>query len=387
MRIPGEDRVILKRTERASQEGDVVDYINAFLPAHASEPSMILQQKLHMIRLLFLFSIVIAWLANAAQAQFSLEQQSDRIDVLYDGKLFTSYRFLSGSKPILWPIIGPDQQKMTRSYPIDDSVEGEAHDHPHHRGLWMTFGEVDGADWWAEGPGRGTVAHRQIVESVAEGPTARIVAEHQWMKPSKEGEESRPLLKETCGYTFRIDGDERIIDCEYILQNDASQESIPFGDTKEGMFAIRVPESMRGDRPGGELLNSEGDRGGDVWGKSAQWVDYSGPTLPGGKDLYGIAILIHPSSFRAQGLWHARTYGLFAHNPFGIKDFLPNRTKTESGKRDAPHAGGYVMQKNESIHFLYRVVFHRDRWSIDRGREMWEAYSQTAPSLAGNSSP
>jgi len=384
MRIPGEDRVILEQRACAFQVADFVDYINPFLSAQASEPFMILQQKNTMIRLLLLSTIGLAWMASAAQAQFSLEQQSDRIDVLYDGKLFTSYRFLSGSKPVLWPIIGPDQQKMTRSYPLDDSVEGEAHDHPHHRGLWMTFGEVDGSDWWGEGPGRGVVAHRRVIESAAQGSSARIIAEHQWMKPSKEGEEPSPLLKETCCYTFRGDADERIIDCEYTLQNDGPLESISFGDTKEGMFAIRVPESMRGDRPGGELLNSEGDRGGDVWGKSAQWVDYSGPTLPDGQDLYGIAILIHPSSFRAQGLWHARTYGLFAHNPFGIKDFLPNRTKTESGKRDAPHPGGYVMQKNESIHFLYRVVLHRDRWSIDRGSEMWEAFSQTAPSLAGN---
>ena len=316
-----------------------------------------------------------------ASAQYSVKKHDDRVDILYEDTLVTSYRFLSGSKPVLWPIIGPDQQKMTRSYPLDSGVEGEAHDHPHHRGLWMTFGDVDGMDWWAEGTGRGVVAHRRVTEAIADGKTAQVTAEHQWIKPRGEGEDPSAVLKEICRYTFRGDANERIIDCEYVWTADGASQKITFGDTKEGMFAIRVPETMRGDRPGGELLNSEGDRGGDVWGKSAQWVDYSGPTMREGKDIYGIAILVHPKSFRAAGLWHARTYGLFAHNAFGIKDFLSNRTKTTSGEREAPHPGGYVLDKNDSIHFMYRVVLHRGRWGIESGNEHWNAFAQTNMSL------
>lgn len=350
---------------------------------------MNLRQKAWMPRLRNLSAMALACLfaaggfldGTSVRAQFSVDQQSDRVDILYQGQLFTSYRFRSGTKPVLWPIHGPDQQRMTRSYPLDDSVEGEAHDHPHHRGLWMTFGEVDGGDWWAEGSGRGIVAHRRVVEAVSEGETAHVVAEHDWVRPRGEGEEASPVLKETCRYTFGGDANEKIIDCEYVLRAQDPRATVRFGDTKEGMFAIRVPETMRGDRPGGDLLNSEGDRGGDVWGKSAQWVDYSGPTATGGTDLYGIAILVHPASFRAAGLWHARTYGLFAHNPFGIKDFMPNRTKTPSGQREAPHEGGYVLKEGESLHFLYRVVFHRDRWSIPQGNEHWEAFAKTMPTL------
>lgn len=245
----------------------------------------------------------------------------------------------------------------------------------------MTFGDIDGGDWWAEGSGRGIVSHRRLVEATADGKTASVTAEHQWIKPSGEGEEAIPVLKETCRYTFRGDADERMIDCEYLWSVDGSHERLTFGDTKEGMFAIRVPESMRGDRPGGELLSSEGDRGGDVWGKSAKWVDYSGPTVAGGANIYGIAILVHPKSFRAAGLWHARTYGLFAHNAFGIKDFLPNRTRTESGQREAPHPGGYILNKGDSLHFMYRVVLHRGRWGIETGNAQWNTFAQSALSL------
>jgi hypothetical protein len=163
-------------------------------------------------------------------------------------------------------------------------------------------------------------------------------------------------------------------------------KSVHFGDTKEGMFAIRVPEPMRGDKPGGQILNSAGDKQGDTWGKSAKWVDYSGPVVAGAGDsnqtgIYGIAILTHPSSFRADGLWHVRTYGLFAHNPFGVKDFVGQRTKTESIKQDPKHTGGYTLPAGQSLHFLYRVVLHRDRWDMATGEQQWKAFSQTAPEL------
>jgi hypothetical protein len=314
-------------------------------------------------------------------AQFTLEEYSDRIDVLHDDQLLTSYQFRSGSKPVLWPILGPDRQKMTRSYPLDDSAPGEEHDHPHHRGLWMTFGEVDDWDWWAEGKERGTVVHRRVVDKGASSSEAFLVAEHEWMTPTEEGKESMSILSETCRFTFHIEDGEHIIDCEYVLKSPSAGKPVHFGDTKEGMFAIRVPESMRADRPSGEMLNSSGDRGGDVWGKSARWVDYSGPTVPGGEDIYGIAILVHPQSFRSQGLWHARTYGLFAHNPFGVKDFLPNRTKTESGQQEPPHPGGYLLPANESLHLMYRVILHRDRWSLETGNRHWDAFVQLTPRL------
>lgn len=318
--------------------------------------------------------------AASAWGQFQIEEHSDRIDILRDGGIVTSYILRSGTKPVLWPILGPDGHRMTRSYPLDDSVPGEDHDHPHHRGLWMTFGEVNGVDWWAEGNGKGIVEHLRTVSATADGPSARLVAEHRWLPPDATSKEQAVLL-ETSAYTFRGDASELIIDCEYVVRGADPKEPVHFGDTKEGMFAIRVPETMRGDRPSGELLNSVGDRGGDVWGKSAAWVDYSGPVASNADSVYGIAILIHPTTFRREGLWHARTYGLFAHNPFGIKDFLPNRTPTESGRKEAPHQGGYTLPAGESLHFMYRVIFHRGRWNADIGQARMTEFANVAPSL------
>jgi len=333
-----------------------------------------------MARTLSFLALILLWfvLEGSARAQFTTSQQSDRIDVMRDGKLVTSYLFRSGTKPVLWPINGPDGHKMTRSYPMDATVPNEAHDHPHHRGLWMTFGEVDQKDWWAEGKDKGIVEHQRVVSCESQGARVSWVAEHVWKKTSGEAQnESVAVLKETARYTVGGNDDETIIDCEYIWRAADPSAKVHFGDTKEGMFAIRVPETMRGDKPGGELLNSVGDKQGDAWGKSAKWVDYSGPVPNGGDKLYGIAILVHPKSFHADGLWHARTYGLFAHNAFGIKDFIGNRTKTKSAELAPPYpAGGYELAPGESLHFMYRVVFHRNRCDIKTGDSYWNDFSQ-----------
>src|SRR5207248_335271 len=55
-----------------------------------------------------------------------------------------------------------------------------------------------------------------------------------------------------------------------------------FGDTKEGTMAMRLAETMRltqpKNQPGeGHIINSEGVKDGETWGKRAKWVDYYGP--------------------------------------------------------------------------------------------------------------
>jgi hypothetical protein len=331
------------------------------------------------MRLLFLFfaSMALSPCADAL-SQFKVVQQSDRIDVSRAGRVVTSYLFRSGSKPVLWPIHGPDGALMTRSYPMDSTALGEDHDHIHHRSLWMTFGDVDGVDWWAEGETKGTVRHTNVLLAEGQDETATIIAEHEWVSPpANTSDEPSPTILETARYTFS-GSDSLLIDCEYVLRSGHTDRNVEFGDTKEGMFAIRVPEAMRADKPSGQILNSHGETGADAWGKSARWVDYSGPVSAPSSKNFGIGILVHPNSFRADGLWHVRTYGLFAHNPMGIKDFMENRGKTGTGSDPAPHAGGYTLEPHGAIHLFYRVVFHRDRWTIEQGNSHWNAF-ETVP--------
>ncbi|HEX3870303.1 MAG TPA: DUF6807 family protein, partial [Pirellulales bacterium] len=81
--------------------------------------------------------------ATTLAGEFTVEENDRGVTVNVDGKLFTEYLIKSGTKPILWPIIGPTGAKMTRAYPME-TVEGEKQDHPHHRSLWFTHGDVNG---------------------------------------------------------------------------------------------------------------------------------------------------------------------------------------------------------------------------------------------------
>ncbi len=93
----------------------------------------------------------------------------DTIEVTIDGKPFTTYRHGSGvSKPFFWPIAGPYGSPVTRAYPNVPDAPEESRDHPWHRGLSFTHGEVgiageEPVDFWRENAARqGRIVHRQF---------------------------------------------------------------------------------------------------------------------------------------------------------------------------------------------------------------------------------
>jgi methane monooxygenase PmoA-like len=135
----------------------------------------------------------------------------------------------------------------------------------------------------------------------------------------------------------------RVLDFDITIK--ATAGPVTFGDTKEGMFGLRVASSMDVNRKkGGKITNAEGITDDAAWGKASPWVDYTGPV---GGETVGIAILNHPDSFRYPTTWHVRTYGLFAANPFGWHDF---------GRSEK---GDYTIPDGERISFRYRVIFHK----------------------------
>jgi len=283
-----------------------------------------------------IFGIAVA--ASAAASEFTVQQSERGVAIKLDGQLFTEYLIRSGNKPILWPLIGPTGVPLTREYPMRN-VEGESHDHPHHRSMWFTHGKVNRIDFWSDLPRTGEIRHRKFAE-VKGGATARIVALDDWIAPDghKVCEDRRALV-------FRAAEGQRIIDFD--IRITASDGKLVFGDTKEGSFGLRVADWLKVDPPGhGQIVNSEGQLDAAAWGKQASWVDYHAPH--DGKTL-GIAILNHPSSFRYPTYWHVRTYGLFAANPFGKNDF--------TGKKSDPD-GSATVEPGQSLVFRYRVILH-----------------------------
>ncbi|MEJ7676192.1 MAG: DUF6807 family protein [Chitinophagaceae bacterium] len=118
-----------------------------------------------------------------------------------------------------------------------------------------------------------------------------------------------------------------------------------FKDTKEGSFGIRVArqlelpskdditltdargnpttvKKMSNEGVTGNYRSSEGVTGEAVWGKRAKWMDLYGSV---GDEKISIIICDHPQNLSYPTYWHARGYGLFAANPFGVKDFTEGK--------------------------------------------------------------
>ncbi len=288
-------------------------------------------------------------------AEITAERSPNGVVVKIDGQLFTEYLVRSGSKPVLWPIIGPTGKPMTRDYPMLDHP-GETKDHPHQRSLWFTHGEVNDANLWVEGDKAGTIAHREFLK-IAGGKPAVVATRNDWLAANgtKLCEDERTLR-------FDSDGDARWIDFDITIR--ATGGAVTFGDTKEGTFGVRVAETMSVDaKRGGQIVNSRQQVDAAAWGQAAPWVDYHGP-IDG--QTVGIAILNHPSSFRFPTYWHVRTYGLFAANPFGLHDF----TRAKSG------SGAYTLSSGKTVIFRYRVLLHRGDEKDGKVAEAFSAYAK-----------
>lgn len=306
----------------------------------------------------YLADMVSAQASNSSEGPFTVEKTDHGVSVKCDGKLWANYVADGEFKPYVWPIIGPTEQPVTREWPLGEGA-GEKHDHPHQKSMWFTHGDINKADFWAEGPDRGRTIHREFVE-VSGGTKAVIVTRNDWVLA-----DGTKILEDVRKLVFSRMGEHRVID--FNIRLTATADSVTFGDTKEGTFGLRVAESIAVDsKKGGQIVNSEGQTDAQAWGKKAKWVDYSGPV---GDQIVGIAVLNHPSSFRYPTYWHVRTYGLFAANPFGWHDFV--------GRSDV--SGAYTLGKGQSIVFAYRVILHKGRADEAKIAEAFEQYAAAPP--------
>ncbi|MFN0080132.1 MAG: PmoA family protein [Prosthecobacter sp.] len=287
--------------------------------------------------------------------------------VKVDGQVFAEYVVDQANKPYLWPIYGPTGKSMTRSYPMKN-VEGEKQDHPHHRGLNFGHENIGGFNTWAEEASYGTtgkgseqrkllgrIKHREFKELTG-GKTGVIYALSDYVD-----QEGKVIITEERCMTFKVEGESRLIDVDVDLI--ASNGTVKVDDRKDAGLSIRVPHSMSVDaKEGGKIINSEGNKDADAWGKRATWCDFNGPVE--GEQL-GIAMLNHPSSFRHPTPWHARTYGLFTANPFGLSQL---KLQTESGAVE--------LKQDERIKLRHRFIFHKGDEKAGKIAEAFAAYAK-----------
>ncbi|MEM9480397.1 MAG: PmoA family protein [Verrucomicrobiota bacterium] len=285
--------------------------------------------------------------AVSMAGEIALKQDESSVDVTVNGEPFATVVFGDGKvrrKPVIYPVFGPEGQRMTRDYPFKET-EGEADDHPHHESMWFNHGDANGVSFWHVNEGSGTIETREVLRA----EDGIVEFRNEWVMPDGE-----ILISDVTKFVFSVrENGDRVID-HYVTLT-AEVDDLHLGDEKDSGLGIRMHPNLRlkNDKKrgvssaNGKVRNSDGvDTYPEVWGKRAKWVGYWGEI--DGK-TYGVSVLDHPSNRGFPTVWHARDYGLLAANPWGVGAF----------KLGPEGAGAQIMKKGETLSLKYRFVFHR----------------------------
>lgn len=191
-------------------------------------------------------------------------------------------------------------------------------EHPHHRGVWISHGDVNGADTWNEPENHGYISNIKI-DRIGNGKVfTRFEATNIWTHHNK-----LPICREHLTinvYNGRLDL--QIVNIDLALHADYGE--INLGRTKEaGPIAVRMADEFIVPN-GGIIKNSCGGvNESEIWMRKAMWSDYCG-TGKSGKSS-GIAVFDHPWNDSYPSAWHTRNYGLMAVNNFynGEEKIIP----------------------------------------------------------------
>lgn len=318
---------------------------------------------------LLLLLVLSVW-ANAQTFKIVPDEAKKRIDVLIDGKLFTSYRYEEKiRRPVFFPIMTVGGNFVTRGFPIE-TRNGETINHPHQVGSTFVYGDVNGVDFWNNSTFRsaeelkrmGTIVFRKLLKRKDGKGKAELITNSDWISPKGE-----ILLKETSKFIFSTDGKNRIIDRETTLT--ANGQDITFGDNKEGLFMIHlnrqlqqnnqfpvkvtdekgnISEAKTGENLTGEYLNNEGLIGEKIFGTLGKWASVSGKI--DGENMT-VAIFDNRANHNfSKSSMMVRPYGLLALNPFGRKAYEPNA-----------EARKFVLEKNKTISFKHRLMIYAEK--------------------------
>lgn len=307
-------------------------------------------------------------IAQNKAVNFVADEKKNKVDVMIDGKLFTSYIYPADlDKPVLYPIYTSKSSVITRGFPRDPRA-GERVDHPHHVGLWFNYGDVNGLDFWNNSyaiPADkknmfGSVRHQKVVKAENGKTKGTLVVTSNWV----DSKNNVLLVEET---TFVFSGTDNLRTIDRTTKLTAQKEKVVFKDNKEGMMGLRLdrafeepstkPEvftdangnpttvaAMNNEGVNGVYRNSNGLEKGDVWGKRANWVSLSAKK---GSEPITIAMIDNSKNPGFPAHWHARTYGLFSVNNLASKVYVPTDEEYN-----------FSLNPGESMVFKHRILIN-----------------------------
>jgi hypothetical protein len=313
-------------------------------------------------------------------------QNEKKVDIIIGDKLFTSFLYPDSlEKPVLYPVSAGNGTVITRGFPINPKPY-ELTDHPHHLGIWFSFGNVNGLDFWnnsreipeAEKKNYGWIKTEGVLEA-SDGKTGTLAYRANWTNQAND-----VLLEELTRFEFIGTGSERTIDRKTTL---TAVTDVVFTDSKEGVYGMRLAHELqiptvedkkftddkgvvtivkgkKDEIANGNYLTSEGKEGEGVWSTRAKWCKVYGKM---GNDSVSIAIIDHPSNVNYPTYWHARGYGLFSANPLGEKIFTNGKIEKN-----------LTLKAGESVTLRYRIVVDNNKKSssVDRLNTLAEQFAK-----------
>ena len=246
-------------------------------------------------------------------------QGNGRVAVVIDGLPVAVYVYGGEgvTRPFFCHVRTTSGVQVTRNHPPISGHDLVDHD-TMHRGIWMSFGDLNGHDYWRN---KAHVKHTEFVELPRGQPHGGSFAVRNHYQNS--GDPSQVASNEVARYTFMVRPNGYLILWDSRFMSD---REFTFGDQEEMGLGVRMATALRVGASGigklpagtGAITNAAGAQGeADVWGRVANWCSYTG-ALAG--QSVGITIFCHPQNFRPSR-FHVRGYGLLVANPFGSQAF------------------------------------------------------------------
>ncbi len=269
----------------------------------------------------------------------SFQEKDGRLEIKMGGDPFAVYVYKDAEipRPYFCDVHAPGGFQVTRNHPPVSGSDPTDHA-AYHPGIWLSFGDLSGADFWRN---KARTRHARFINAPQGGiGRGSFSVENAYI--TADGE--RRICQERCEYSI-------VARAAYVLlifHSDFSSSAgdFYFGDQEEMGLGVRTATPLTV-KNGGTIMNSAGLKNeSEVWGKQADWCDYSGII---NERRTGVALMTSPENFR-QSWFHARDYGLLTANPFGRNAFTkekPSRIEIKQGETFSLCFGVYIYSVPE----------------------------------------
>lgn len=247
--------------------------------------------------------------------QVQVSPEPERLVLMHNQNEMAVYDMgLRQPKPFIFPFNGPSGVSLTRyGHPNPQS------NHDHHRSIWFGHQFVrqtgvtkDDAtprtlkEWnfWGEPAPNSDIKirHTRVLALEDTPKFGGAAVESVWWAGGGA------LLRQITIYAIvPLKDGEHAMDVQTELHA-VDGQMIELGQSNFGLMGVRVAKTISEQFGGGRILNSEGAVGEPaIFGKTAKWVDYSGPTGPDRQE--GVCYMDHPDNPRHPTGWHVRRDG------------------------------------------------------------------------------